>query len=143
MMTWHFLQGLLKLSRWRYSFNVSKSVILVLGETSKSREHYRQQRVWKLRDDSVQEVDKQKDLGILRSIFNSSVHNTNERCSAGRSAFYALNAVGFRFGSLHPITSYRLYQSLCLPVLLYSSEISMLSNSDVTIRQEDLRAIPA
>ena len=120
---------------------MSNSVILVLGETSKSREHTRQQRVWKLWDNYVQEVDEQKHLGILRPVFNCSVHNTNERCSAGRSAFYALNAVGSRFGSLHPITSFRLYQSLCLPVLLYSAEISMLSNSEVTIMERVHRKI--
>ena len=79
----------------------------------------------KLGDSVVQEVDEQHHLGILRSVLNSTVKNTNERCSACRSAFYALNAVGSRFGSLHPTTSFKLYQSLCLPVLLYGAEISI------------------
>ena len=39
-------------TKWRYSFNASNSVVLVLGETVKSREVNHLKRVWKL-DDSV------------------------------------------------------------------------------------------
>ena len=120
-------------TKWRYSFNASKSVVLVLGETSRSREHNRLHRKWSLGSHTVLEVDEQHHLGILRTVFNSTVHNTNERCSAGRSVFYALNAVGSRFGSLHPTTSLRLYQNLCLPILLYGAEISLLSKTEVTM----------
>ena len=128
-------------TRWRYSFNASKSVVLVLAESVKSRDLNRLNRVWKLGDSVVQEVDEQHHLGILRSVLNSTVQNTNERCSACRSAFYALNAVGSRFGSLHPTTSFKLYQSLCLPVLLYGAEISMLSGSEVTMMERVHRKI--
>ena len=48
--------------------------------------------------ETVPESDSQKHLGILYTVFSSSVHRTVERCSAGRSAFYALNGVGSRFG---------------------------------------------
>lgn len=38
--------------------------------------------------------------------------------------FFALNAVGSYFGFLHPLTSLRLYSSLCLLILLYGCAIS-------------------
>ena len=35
-----------------------------------------------------------------------------------------------RFGSLHFVTSYRLYRSLCLPILFYGSEVAVLRGDD-------------
>ena len=103
--------------KWRYSFNTDKSAIKVFGETAKSRATLRLKRKWKLGDLPLAEVDEEHHLGILRSVHNSTVHRTNERCSSARSDFYALNTIGSCFGSLHPITSFRLYQSLCLPTV--------------------------
>ena len=44
--------------------------------------------------DVIPECDSQKHLGILHTVYSTSIHRTVERCSAGRSAFFALNAVG-------------------------------------------------
>ena len=52
---------------------------------------------------------------ILRTVHPSTIHRTMERCTSGRSTFFALNSVGSRFGSLHPTTSLRLYNSLSIP----------------------------
>ena len=62
-------------------------------------------------------------LGILRSVFNSTISRTAECSVVGWSAFFALNAIGSIFGCLHPITSNRLYSALSLPVMLYGSEL--------------------
>ena len=72
-------------------------------------------------------------MGILRSLSNSSRPKIAERCSAGRSAFFSLNSLGSRFGCLHPITSFRLYSSLSLPILIYGSELWNLSKSDLLL----------
>ena len=53
----------------------------------------------------IAETDEQHHLGILGDVYNSTIHRTNERCSAARSAFYSLNSIGTRFGRLHPLTS--------------------------------------
>ena len=71
----------------------------------------------------VTNPDHQHHLGILRSVLNLTIHRTNERCSAARSAFFALNAVGSRSGCLHPITTHTIYSTLCFPILLYSAEL--------------------
>ncbi len=58
--------------------------------------------------------DSYSHLGILRLVSASGSTRISNRGSAGRSAFFALNSVGARFGCLHPITSYKLYASqLC------------------------------
>ena len=112
-----------------------KSVVMVIGESTSSRAANRAQKTWLLGGQPVIEVDEQHHQGIITSVFNTTVHNTSERCSSCRSAFYALNSVGSRFGSLHPVTSSRLYQSLCLPILLYGSEISVLTKSEVIMME--------
>ena len=115
-------------SRWQYSLNADNSVVMMVGETSKTRVRARTSRKWLLGDHNIQEVDEQHHLGILRTVYSTSVHRTTERCTSGRSAFFfALNSVGTRFGSLHPLTSYRLYNSLCIPILLYGAELWILT----------------
>ena len=116
--------------KWRYNLNADKSVVMVLGESSCSRRMARSVRKWTLGDEVLKEVDEQHHLGILRTVFNSTIRCTNERATAGRSTFYALNSVGSRFGRLHPLTSLRLYQALCLPLLLYGSELWTLTKTE-------------
>ena len=58
----------------------------------------------------------------------------SSRCSAGRSAFFALNSVGARFGCLHPITSHKLYayQLCCMGLSsgpLTKSDLNMLERT--------------
>ena len=53
------------------------------------------------------------------------------RCSAGRSAFFGLNAIGSRFGCLQPVTILRLYKVYCLPVLLYGCELWSVTQTEI------------
>ena len=126
---------------WRYQFNASKSAILVFGESPVSRRRNRPSRKWLLDGDEIPECDTHSHLGILRSVLPSSVHRTTERCSSARSAFFALNAVGSRFGCLHPCTSIKLYSSLCIPILLYGCELWSLTKSEVTMLERVHRKI--
>ena len=48
-------------------------------------------------------------------------------------SIFALNSVGSGFGSLHPVTSHRLYSTLCLPIMLYGSELWSLTNTKLNI----------
>ena len=128
-------------NKWRYTFNTDKSVVMVLGETPRLRAALRMAGRWKLGEHLIAEVDEQHHLGILRSVYNTSVYRTNERCSSARSAFYALNSIGSRFSSLHPITSYRLYQCLCLPMLLYGSKILTPTKTELLMLERVHRKI--
>ena len=62
-----------------------------------------------------------------------TMSRTTEWSTAGRSAFFALNAVGSRFGCLHPITSYKLYLTLSIPIMLYGSELWSLTSTELNI----------
>ena len=115
---------------WRYQFNASKSAVLVFGDPRK-RNHSSQQLL--LGGDVIPECDTYSHLGILRSVLPLSVHRTTERCSSARSALFALNAVSSRFGCLHPCTSFKLYSSLCIPILLYGCKLWSLTKSEVTM----------
>ena len=131
----HELQSMLDIvsfyaAMWQYQLNAHKSSILVFGETAVSRKKNHTVSKWMVDGETVPESDSQKHLGILYTVFSSSVHRTAERCSAGRSALCALkNRVGSRFGCLHPNTSLKLYLTLCIPILLYGCELWSLTQT--------------
>ena len=52
-----------------------------------------------------------------------------------------INSIGSRFGCLHPLTSYRLYNSLCIPILLYGSELWSLSKVELNMFERIHRKI--
>ena len=83
-------------------------------------------------DEMLKEVDEQHHLFILRTVFNSTIRYTNERATAGRSTFYALNSLsGIPFWTVHPLTSLKLYQAPCLPLLLHESELWTLTKMEL------------
>ena len=110
--------------KWQYQLNADKSSVMVLGESAKMRLSARSSRKWYIGQEEISETDEQHHLGILRTVLTSIIHRTSERCTAARSSFFAMNSIGSRFGCLHPLTSYRLYQTLCIRILLYGAEIS-------------------
>ena len=128
-------------NRWRYTLNADKSVVMVFGEAAVTRRRNRLVRRWWLGGQLLKEADEQHHLGILRSVHSSSVNRTVERCSGCRSSFYALNAVGGRFGRLHPVTAFRLYRSFSLPILLYGSELSTLTKTELGMMERVQRKI--
>ena len=83
--------------KWRYLLNDIKSVVMVFDEASQTRLRERERR---LGDSLLQEVDEQHHLDIFRSMTHLSVCRTNERATAGRSAFFALNLVVWEFAPL-------------------------------------------
>ena len=126
---------------WRYKLNASKSSILVIRESNRSRTQNRQTRSWHVCGDPLPEKDTQHHLGILRSVSPSTAQRTSERCSAGRSAFFGLNAIGSRFGCLHPVTILHLYKVYCLPVLLYGCELWSVTQTEIMMLERVHRKI--
>ncbi len=98
-------------------------------------------RHWAFGNLSIREEDEAHHLGILKSVSSSTMTRTNERASKGRSAFFSLNAVGARFGCLHPSTVLKLYKTLCLPSLLFGSELWMLTKTELLMLERVHRKI--
>lgn len=91
---------------WQYLINAAKSAIMVRGESTTSHKVARSSHNQLLGDlPIINEVDDYKHLGITLSISGSSLLHTSQSISSARSAFYALQSVGPRFGCLHPLTS--------------------------------------
>ena len=130
---------------WQYQRNVDKSSVMVFGETAKVRLSACSSRKWYVGGEEISETDEQHHMGILRTVFTSTIHRTTERCTAARSSFFALNSIASRFGCLYPMTSYWLYQTLCNPILLYCAEIWTLSKFELNtlerVHQNILRTI--
>ena len=101
----------------------------------------RSNRSWSIGSNVIPEADTYTHLGILRSVHHSNARQVSDRCTSGRSAFYALNAVGSRFGCFHPITSFKLYKALSLPILLYGSEVLLFNNTNLTMMSRVHRKI--
>ena len=108
--------------KWQYQLNSIKSLVMVMIESAATRVREQLRHKWKLGNSFVHEADEQHHLGILRSVFNSTVHRTNERATLARSAFFAQNGVGLWIGTLHPLTSLKLYCVIRLPIMLYGCE---------------------
>ena len=119
--------------KWQYQLNADKCSVMVLGESAKTRLSARLSRKWYIGREEISETDEQHHLGILHTVFNSTIHRTSERCTAARSSFFALNSIGSRFGCLHLMTSCRLYQTLCILILLYGAEIWTLSKVELNM----------
>ena len=71
----------------------------------------------------------------------STAQRTSEHCSAGRSAFFGLNAIGSRFGCLHPVTILRLYKTYSQPVLLYGCELWSITQTEILMLERVHRKI--
>lgn len=128
-------------TKWRYQLNPEKSVVMVYGETSRSRASARVSRKWTLGATEITECYEQLHLGVLRTVHNTSIHRTNKLLCRQKCFFFALNAVGSRFGCLHPLTSFRLYQAISLPILLYGSELWTLTKTELTMLERVHRKI--
>ena len=126
---------------WHYEFNAQKSSVLVIGESPLSRRLARPKKCWYIQGSLIQEKNEQKHLGILHSVSFSTVTRTVEHCSSGKTAFFSLNAIGSRFGCLHPLTSYLLYCSLCILIMLYGCELWSLTKTEVVILERVHRKI--
>ena len=128
--------------KWRYRFNASKSWILVFGESTSQRQKLRGLRKWFIESNrQIKEADEVRHLGNLRSVYTTTVHCTNDRASSGRSASFGLNALGARYVCLHPLTCYRLYTSLCIPIMLFSSEVWCITKTELLFLERVHRKI--
>ena len=106
------------------------------------REHILHFRDWvSIQLETIPEKDSQHYLGILHSVSISTLLRTSERCSAGRTAYFRMNAIGDRFGCLHPATILRMYKIYCLPVFLYGSELWNITRTEFIMIERVQRKI--
>lgn len=134
----HHLQLMLDMAgkyanEWLYSFNTSKSVIIILGESANARMAARCSREFILDGSILSEVDSAKHLGVLLSVSSLHISRASSVITSFRSAFYALATLGTRFSCLNPSVSLFLLKSFCLPLLTFCFGIWTPPSSVVTM----------
>ncbi len=95
---------------------------------------------------TIQEVDTFRHLGDFIFVSGSALPHTTRSISSAGSAFYAIQAVGPRFGCLHPLTSLKLFYAYSFCILCFSydllsptkSELLMLERCQLSILQSIL-----
>ena len=124
--------------KWHYCFNVSKSVVLVVGESPTTRAAARSSRQWFLCGSPLSEVDMTKHLGIVLSVNSPHAHRATVLTTSFRSCYYGLATLCARFTTLNPCTSLFLLKSFCLPLLCFSFELWSPPQSTILVLEQAL-----
>ncbi len=90
---------------------------MVFGEAAHPRSRARASRRWHLAGQPIQEVDEYPHLGVLRSVHRTTANSTSPLDGLPSLPLMLLALV------LVAITSHKVYSALCLPMMLYGSEI--------------------
>jgi hypothetical protein len=121
---------------YQEQLNIMGASYLVIREYNSSQNLLRQSRKWSVCGEIFPEKDTQLHLDILCSVSPSTLQCTTEHCSAGRSAYFSLNAIGHASaGCTLPLSSAILPSyppPVCLPCAT-KPRIRLLVNSTATV----------
>ena len=118
--------------KWRFTFNTSKTEIVVFGESTTIRTKNKSNRTWILNGNTILEKHKCEHVGIVLSGNFSSTARTNEAVSKGKEVVFSLMNVGVRPCGLNPLCAAELWRTVGLPKMLYGSELwSNLTQTDL------------
>ena len=98
-------------------------MVMVFGEIAKTRKSKWKVKRWTLGESSLQEVDENTIWGYSRLLPTPLYVGQTREPRPGKVPLFALNS---RFRCLHPLTSLKLYRSLCLPIMLHGSDVDVL-----------------
>lgn len=112
--------------RFKYSFNSSKSVLVIIGKDAAPSTTLR------LGTDILTAVKKDKHLGVPL-VFNKGdmADVIEDRISKARSSFHASLGIGSKRMPVPPVVSARLCQAVVMPQLLYGLELVDLTGECV------------
>ena len=114
--------------RWRYIINPLKSNIIVFGDRSRNKLYPN----FYLGQDKINIVNSVKHVGIYLS--DNFTHNDkiNNAVTKAKASFYSLMSLGLNLDYVNPILSASLVHRICVPTLLYGSELWFnLSNQNI------------
>lgn len=113
--------------KWRFVFNPTKTVMLTCGADRTENVRI------KLNDNEITEVKHSNHLGVpLCTTEQSENEVVTERTRACRKTFYAVQAAASRRGRVDVGTLSKLYWTLCIPKMLYGTEVWQLSAISVS-----------
>ena len=109
--------------RWRYELNPSKSNILVFRESKQTQKRLSKERDWSISNSPIVENITGKHVGVLLQCDMKSTERTLSACRRLRSTFMSIIGIGANPDFMHPLTTKRLYVSICIPRALFGCEI--------------------
>lgn len=109
--------------KWRFEFNSEKSVVITLGESTRTNNVLKQQRVWTINGEAIKEKVSEVHVGILLS----GTFSNKERCmlaaTKGKEVTSCLLSSGVRPGGLNPICGVDLWRTVGISRMLYGCEL--------------------
>ena len=126
--------------KWRYRLNPSKTVILVFGESPSEHKRLSKSRDWKLGNESVLELDEHKHVGVMLSTSFKHTKRTLNATIKLRKTFFSIVGAGINPSNTCPLTTLRLFKSVCIPRALYGCELwTCLSSTDLQMLEVTFR----
>lgn len=120
--------------KWRFEHNAKKSGVLVLNEAKNERQINKDTRKFKLGDKDIPELTCYTHVGVEIHVDGNMQDSVHEHVSKARRALNAMTGLGIREGGINPLTASKMYKCVCLPLMLYGSEVQV-------IRQKELNTL--
>lgn len=118
--------------KWRFDFNVGKTIEVTFGESTRSRNACKPYRNWKINNACVMERSSWIHVGIELSGNFSSSKRSQESSKKGREVICSLMNTGIRPGGINPIVASGAWNVMGLPRMLYGCELWWnLTQSDI------------
>ena len=116
--------------KWRYSFNASKSAVLVFGENRAQRRVGSEARMFKLGTERVKERVYYDHVGIKTCVQGDTHVRTEEKVSKARKVLNMSTAIGIKRGGINISTCNIIYWSVVIPTLCFGCEAWLLKERD-------------
>ena len=118
--------------KWRYEFNHTKCGVVTFGESKALHFQSMNEREWKLGDDTVDEVNEYKNLGVLKNYIGSFSSNVTDNIEKTRKKAGMIFSSKFDRRKRNPLVYVKFWKQACLPSLLFGSELFTLTPKFVT-----------
>ena len=130
------LQRMLKIAeidalQERYNYNQTKSTVMIFGKPL-HRNIWLANPVWQLNGQLLDVSEEETHLGIIRTPQGKIAQHVHENIKKARRSAYSMMSVGmFGLNGAHPTAGLKLWQTYCLPVLLFGLEGKRLTSGNI------------
>ena len=110
----------------------SITCIVTFGEAKSVHCQSMNEHDWVLRDDSADESYEYKNLGVVKNYSGSFSSNADENIDKTRKKLGIIFSSNFDHRKVNPLIYIKFWRRVCLPTLLYGTELFMLTPSLLT-----------
>ena len=117
--------------RWHFSFNASKSAILVYGECKSEYQTNSKARSFKLGQEKVPEKATYDHVGVKASIFDDNESRVCEKISKGRRTLNAITGLGIRKRGHSMKVCNIIFWGIVIPIVTFGCKAWVLLDKDI------------